>query len=1305
MEFGPQVVSVAGGQNVIWSEAGHHQDANVTLGTPVVIKREPGTAPNEIFVCGWCQIEFFDQEQCNEHISLHHTQPVGCQLVKQEPPDPEMSNVRNSAHIQPNVQYSYSNHGVDNILRVEPTATVNRGQPVEISPTTVNQTRRPSVIKHARMYPPVSTEIPETDDDITVVAESIVTTVPGEQEDSNASSQSLQALKSVRISSLSKNTDKTPISTSHKTTPSSVPSKTNSQTTASRSCSKEMVCEYCGARFYHPKTLSNHILAQHNQNPINAGLHKYATMMLFVCDLCGARFTRQKGLADHTKLQHKVELAMSIDLPCFTCDATFYSYKNMEEHVVRLKHHIQWYCFLCTSYFDEESELRGHDCPRTYDSPDEDTPEEIGEGVWVCKKCSKIFYGSKVYSKHIVHCKFSEYCPGCKFNFKTVESLVEHSCNPEDVRSNRVYCKYCGWSSSSSMMPSFIQHETKCEVNTKYQQKPFIVPPLRTAEETAAKESATTKRSSIPKVSTAKESTTATESSTTKVSTTANESTTAKELSTTKKTTTAQEATTAEKNYHTEGGMPSIQQTVKRGRGRPRRIQINDVMKNPTPVSDSAAISKGGDDAVIAQADSIIDSSNDSSQSVSLVCDTTAEAQSHSNTEKTHPTASKNTIAPLYPVQCFSVVRPADSSTDHTVELQPAPMMVANSSVLPASIPLIIARQEVSLFNTDAATSIPVVGVTQLDPIVTGGLSLEDDDDVHLTKDVEVEFVEKVVAPELTKKTAKPSKTKTVPKVGLKVAQKAKQQSKRKQPLVPREEDIEIVEDTSSPRRWRCVVCTVNGVPSLGDSCTGCKTSFTRNLRSRSRYPLRNNDVIKKENFGWWNCAHCNVSFVSQNGGVCSTCQQECTMEECSICESGVKPSSSTRTLRKRSSSGHVQGPLRKHVHFLSDKVEAARCFEDIGGDTTQWCGKCGFSFSLSRFGTHPCRILCRHLDSCYVLLERIDRMLNPIEAKDVIKFDGCQVILEKVDKFASLTTKWMPDELKASSSPPQEALSPETSETSEEEPKITFDSETVKDKSVTKKRMPETPAEKLEPSTSLLQETLSNKISETSKEKPERAVQQRKQRKTAKIKEVVQEDAFQSDMVEANEEMVGESQGDNRSQQLLVGKDNEISVNSEPSSSSGWKSLGWKNCTMNSIEVPKIVYNHNCEKCGAVFETKAMLNWHIQTHDEYRPAVCGHCGSRFKSGHNLKEHIRFYHLKGQVPCFKCDKTFKTGTELRKHVKTHTTRYKWTNRKVKPLQPQVETVEMDVTRFVSVDMPVDGRPSSGTTYQSISETL
>ncbi|CAH0399020.1 unnamed protein product [Chilo suppressalis] len=91
-------------------------------------------------------------------------------------------------------------------------------------------------------------------------------------------------------------------------------------------------------------------------------------------------------------------------------------------------------------------------------------------------------------------------------------------------------------------------------------------------------------------------------------------------------------------------------------------------------------------------------------------------------------------------------------------------------------------------------------------------------------------------------------------------------------------------------------------------------------------------------------------------------------------------------------------------------------------------------------------------------------------------------------------------------------------------------------------------------------------------------------------------------------------------------------------------------------------VRDYVCQ-CGAVFQSKAKLQWHRETHDP-RPKACLYCSDKFVHAASLTRHVRrthnVYYLsekqKGKtenVPCPVCKQIY-LRTNLRAHLATHT---------------------------------------------------
>ncbi|XP_053605284.1 uncharacterized protein LOC128672272 [Plodia interpunctella] len=84
--------------------------------------------------------------------------------------------------------------------------------------------------------------------------------------------------------------------------------------------------------------------------------------------------------------------------------------------------------------------------------------------------------------------------------------------------------------------------------------------------------------------------------------------------------------------------------------------------------------------------------------------------------------------------------------------------------------------------------------------------------------------------------------------------------------------------------------------------------------------------------------------------------------------------------------------------------------------------------------------------------------------------------------------------------------------------------------------------------------------------------------------------------------------------------------------------------------------------RCGAIFHSKAKLQWHAETHEE-RPKACLYCSDKFVHAASLTRHVRRSHneyylsarLRGKVdnvPCPVCKQVY-LRTNLRAHLQTH----------------------------------------------------
>ncbi|KAG5325811.1 ZN235 protein, partial [Pseudoatta argentina] len=78
------------------------------------------------------------------------------------------------------------------------------------------------------------------------------------------------------------------------------------------------------------------------------------------------------------------------------------------------------------------------------------------------------------------------------------------------------------------------------------------------------------------------------------------------------------------------------------------------------------------------------------------------------------------------------------------------------------------------------------------------------------------------------------------------------------------------------------------------------------------------------------------------------------------------------------------------------------------------------------------------------------------------------------------------------------------------------------------------------------------------------------------------------------------------------------------------------------------------CETCGKRYNSKNLLEEHINTHTGVRPYMCDTCGKDFASKYTYKAHIKTHEVRPRpFECTQCNKTFLSQQNLNQHERTH----------------------------------------------------
>lgn len=83
-------------------------------------------------------------------------------------------------------------------------------------------------------------------------------------------------------------------------------------------------------------------------------------------------------------------------------------------------------------------------------------------------------------------------------------------------------------------------------------------------------------------------------------------------------------------------------------------------------------------------------------------------------------------------------------------------------------------------------------------------------------------------------------------------------------------------------------------------------------------------------------------------------------------------------------------------------------------------------------------------------------------------------------------------------------------------------------------------------------------------------------------------------------------------------------------------------------------VKSWTCESCGKRYNSKNLLEEHMNTHTGIRPHVCETCGKDFASKYTYKAHVKTHEVRPRpFKCSRCTKTFLSQQNLTQHERTH----------------------------------------------------
>lgn len=78
------------------------------------------------------------------------------------------------------------------------------------------------------------------------------------------------------------------------------------------------------------------------------------------------------------------------------------------------------------------------------------------------------------------------------------------------------------------------------------------------------------------------------------------------------------------------------------------------------------------------------------------------------------------------------------------------------------------------------------------------------------------------------------------------------------------------------------------------------------------------------------------------------------------------------------------------------------------------------------------------------------------------------------------------------------------------------------------------------------------------------------------------------------------------------------------------------------------------CHTCGKRYNSKNLLEEHMNTHTGIRPYVCETCGKDFASKYTYKAHVKTHEVRPRpFECTRCNKTFLSQQNLTQHERTH----------------------------------------------------
>ncbi|XP_011640316.1 zinc finger protein 676-like [Pogonomyrmex barbatus] len=78
------------------------------------------------------------------------------------------------------------------------------------------------------------------------------------------------------------------------------------------------------------------------------------------------------------------------------------------------------------------------------------------------------------------------------------------------------------------------------------------------------------------------------------------------------------------------------------------------------------------------------------------------------------------------------------------------------------------------------------------------------------------------------------------------------------------------------------------------------------------------------------------------------------------------------------------------------------------------------------------------------------------------------------------------------------------------------------------------------------------------------------------------------------------------------------------------------------------------CDTCGKRYNSKNLLDEHMNTHTGVRPYVCETCNKDFASKYTYKAHVKTHEVRPRpFECSQCNKTFLSQQNLTQHERTH----------------------------------------------------